>query len=201
MHTDTQPLREIRLTGDLGGQFGRVFRLAVDTPAEAIRALCVLRKGFRSYIEEAGREFKVLVGDSPITEHDQTLHMHHGPGSVFVISPVLAGSKSEWASIIVGATLITLAFMAGPAGMMVMGHSMSGMAMSMGMSMVIGGIAQLMAPTPKQPDAPQDGKASYLFNGPVQTTNQSYPVPVGYGELIVGGAVISAGVWSEDLPK
>ena len=42
--------------------------------------------------------------------------------------------------------------------------------------------------------------ASYTFSGPVNTTAQGQPVPVGYGRLIVGGAVISAGITTEEIP-
>jgi len=41
-----EKLRTIRLYGPLGTRFGREFRLAVDSPAEAVRALCVLLPGF-----------------------------------------------------------------------------------------------------------------------------------------------------------
>ncbi|PNQ53699.1 phage tail protein, partial [Vibrio agarivorans] len=36
-----EKLRTIRLYGILGSRFGRTFRLAVSTPAEAVRALAV----------------------------------------------------------------------------------------------------------------------------------------------------------------
>jgi predicted phage tail protein len=36
-------------------------------------------------------------------------------------------------------------------------------------------------------------------NGSVNTSAQGYPVPVGYGRMIVGSAVISAGIVAEEL--
>ena len=36
------------------------------------------------------------------------------------------------------------------------------------------------------------GKQSYLFNGPINVTNEGGPVPVGYGRLIVGSQVTYA---------
>ncbi len=36
------------------------------------------------------------------------------------------------------------------------------------------------------------GRTSYLFNGPENTTQEGGPVPVGYGQLIIGSQVISA---------
>ena len=49
----TQELRTIRLGGVLGKRFGRVHRLAVDSPAEALRALSVIKAGFREFMENS----------------------------------------------------------------------------------------------------------------------------------------------------
>ena len=40
----------IRLLGEAGRRFGRQFKLAVRTPAEAVRALCVQIPGLRQYL-------------------------------------------------------------------------------------------------------------------------------------------------------
>jgi len=42
--------------------------------------------------------------------------------------------------------------------------------------------------------------SSYVFNGAVNTTAQGHPVPVGYGRMIVGSAVISAGIDVDEIP-
>lgn len=57
-----------------------------------------------------------------------------------------------------------------------------------------------MSPQPKglkNGDSP-DNSASYSFAGPVNTEAQGNPVPVVYGRMIVGSAVISAGIDAED---
>lgn len=69
-----------------------------------------------------------------------------------------------------------------------------------GVGMAIGGVFQMLAPTQQglsTADRPENG-ASYNFNGPVNTTAQGNPVPLGYGKKIVGSAVVSAGIYSED---
>ncbi|HHH1307693.1 TPA: tail assembly protein, partial [Yersinia enterocolitica] len=38
----------------------------------------------------------------------------------------------------------------------------------------------------------------YAFGGPVNTVAQGNPIPIGYGERIIGGAIISAGIYTED---
>ena len=56
-------------------------------------------------------------------------------------------------------------------------------------------------PTPKatEPSERPENKPSYSFNGAVNTTAQGHPVPVGYGRLIVGSAVISAGIDVDEI--
>ncbi len=70
----------------------------------------------------------------------------------------------------------------------------------MGMSMAMGGVMQMLSPQVKglgAKDRPENG-ASYAFNGAVNTTAQGNPVPLGYGRLIVGSAVVSAGIYAMD---
>jgi predicted phage tail protein len=197
----SQPLRTIRLLGDLGRRFGREHRLAVATPAEAIRALCVVRPGFRQYVESRERWFKVLVRKAPVADFERELHLQHGPDAGFTIAPVIAGAKSKFFQIILGVALIAFAVVNpfGLAALSITGTTVGALAVGVGVSLVIGGVAQLLAPTPEYTE-PVENQPSYLFNGPVQTTQVGFPVPVGYGELIVGGARISTGIWSEDIP-
>ena len=71
---------------------------------------------------------------------------------------------------------------------------------AMGVGMVASGIVQMLAPQPKGISARNspNNSVSYTFNGPVNTTAQGDPVPLGYGRMIVGSAVISAGIYSAD---
>ena len=69
-----------------------------------------------------------------------------------------------------------------------------------GTSLVIAGASQMLTPTPPTPPEAPENKPSYVFNGAVNTTAQGYPVPIGYGRMIVGSAVISAGIVAEELP-
>jgi predicted phage tail protein len=75
--------------------------------------------------------------------------------------------------------------------------SMASMAMNFGASLVLGGIAQMLAPTPKTPET-KESVQNYAFNGATNTTRQGVAIPICYGQLMVGGAVISSGVSPED---
>jgi predicted phage tail protein len=66
-----------------------------------------------------------------------------------------------------------------------------------GLSLVVGGIAQLLTPTPKVAqgiDSQDDPRKSYSFSGIQNTSRAGTPVPIVYGETLVGSVVISAGI-------
>jgi predicted phage tail protein len=192
-------LRTVRLYGRLGSRFGRSFRLAVNSPAEAVRALCVQIKGFEQWLMESkdhGVAYAVFIGKRNLAEDE----LDTPPGGEDIrIAPIIIGAKEGgWFQIILGAALIA-------AGVFISGMSFGlaapiGQALiGMGVSMIVGGVVQLLAPSPKggTRDRPEN-TPSYAFNGPVNTQAQGNPVPVLYGELIIGSAVISAGIQADD---
>jgi predicted phage tail protein len=71
-----------------------------------------------------------------------------------------------------------------------------------GASLVLGGVAQLLTPVPKIPqgvsnsgkDTDDDPRKSYSFSGIQNTSRQGLPVPIVYGETVVGAVTISAGI-------
>lgn len=191
-------LKTIRLTGDLGKRFGRVHRLAVDTPAEAVRALCTLHKGFRAAIDRADLHFKVLINKQPISDFERELHLLGG--DTYTIAPVMRGGKSALGRIIAGIALVAISFIPGLNVAVWAGATTTyaGLALGMGVSMILGGVVQMLTPMPKMNSPREDDKntPNTQFSGAVNTQAQGHPVPVCYGELIVGSAVISAGLSS-----
>ncbi|MGS3334490.1 tail assembly protein, partial [Serratia marcescens] len=69
-----------------------------------------------------------------------------------------------------------------------------------GAAMALGGVVQMLSPQAGglRMRQDQDNKPSYAFGGPVNTTAQGNPVGVLYGTREIGGAVISAGIYTED---
>lgn len=183
------PLRNVRLYGALGARFGRKFSLAVQTPAEAVRALCYLLPGFRRYLTEAkdkGMLFGVLTGDKHVPESELTMPGH---GDIR-IAPIPAGSGRAAGVFmaIVGIVLIVVGAWTGNIFLV-----------GMGISMILGGVVMMLAPVPndkKQKDT--NNEPNYAFNGPVNTQAQGNPVPLLYGRMKIGSAVISAGILSDD---
>jgi len=76
-----------------------------------------------------------------------------------------------------------------------------------GVSLVLGGIAQAISPSPVQSDvgfSTERGSdaakfESFSFSGIVNTAKQGMPVPIAYGRVYVGSAVISSGLDVDQL--
>lgn len=193
-------VRTVRLYGVLRAKFGKEFRLAVASPAEAIRALSVQLPGFQAFLmgaKDRGLTFAVFNGRRNLTQ-DQ---LHDPPGDDDIrIAPVLQGSKRGGTlQTIIGAALIVV----GAAVNIMSGGSLAWIGtplINAGVAMVIGGVVQMLSPTPKglgTQESP-DNQPSYAFNGPVNMQAQGNPVPVAYGDTWTGSAVISGGIFAED---
>ncbi|WP_372356989.1 tail assembly protein [Xanthomonas sp. NCPPB 3443] len=195
-------IRTVRLYGVLGARFGRSFRLAVSSSAEAIRALCVQIPGLERFLMESkdrGMAFAVFIGRRNLRE-DQ---LDDPPGNDEIrIAPILIGSKSGGVfQAILGVALIAVAAIAtGGVGAAFAASGVWGTAAMVGLSLAIGGVAQMLAPQAKGLGTSErpENQPSYSFNGPVNTQAQGNPVPVAYGRVWAGGAIISAGIYAED---
>lgn len=73
-----------------------------------------------------------------------------------------------------------------------------------GIATALGGVSQLLAKQPgfdpSQSKGPDD-TPSYTFAGPVNTVGQGYPVPVAYGRIRVGSAIVSGGIDSQTFRR
>ncbi|TCT38694.1 putative phage tail protein [Providencia alcalifaciens] len=197
-------LKTIRLYGVLGTQFGREHQLAIDSPREAIKALSVLYDGFEQFLANAhlkGLEFAVFKGQRNIAEDE----LHLDTSEEIRIAPVIKGSKrGGFFQTILGVALIgAAAFLSGGLSVAFTAAGIWGGALALsGAAMAIGGLVQMLSPQPQGLSMRQDAdnKPSYAFGGAVNTTAQGNPVPLLYGldRREVGGAIISAGIYTED---
>lgn len=199
-------MRKIRLYGVLAKKFGKEFELDVKSPAEAIRALCAIVPGFKRHmVDHSEPGYTVRVGKE--YRDLDTLAEPNSSKEVIKVAPVLAGSSAV-ARIIIGVALIAAVVMTGGTALaagwaVAAGGSLTlagTIVVGMGMSLILGGVAELLTPTPKMKTTERpDNLPSYAFDGPVNTVTQGNPVPVGYGRLIVGSQVISAQLTTEDM--
>lgn len=191
------------LLGELGRCFGRRHNLAIGSAAEAIRALSANFPTFERELVASGERgvgYRVLAGRDSLNLE----RLHEPTGSQRItIAPVVSGAGGDGlGQILLGAALLAVAWW-NPLGWAASGAFLSQATLySVGTAMILGGVAQMIAPIPKaaEPSERPENKPSYSFNGAVNTTAQGHPVPVGYGRLIVGSAVISAGIDVDEIP-
>lgn len=192
-------LRKIRVYGRLAKFLGRrVFEADVASAAEAVRFLVVNFPQLEKHM--ADQHYRVSVGKYALTMDE--LHDPAGQQEIKVV-PVLVGAGGNVGRILIGAALIAGAFFTGGATIGLLGLAapvaVSTVLAGIGVSLVLGGVAGLLTPTPKinQPGTPQDSndpRKSYSFSGIQNTSRQGTPVPIVYGETLVGSVTISAGI-------
>jgi len=201
-------LTTIKLCGELGDKFGKSWNLDINSPGEAVRAISANKPTFNSYIANSDQYYKIEVGSD-----NYGFKQINNPsfGNEIRIIPIIAGSKKDGlGQLIFGALMIYGAWQFGPAAGMdwsstiggtewLFGGFSFGDVAKFGAALALGGAAQMLAPQPKTPETvTADNQPSYYFDGPVTTSKQGLPVPVCYGRMIAGGAVISGGIFSED---
>lgn len=200
----------IRLLGEVGRRFGRRFQLAVKTPAEALRALCVQIPELRQYLLESGEKginWRVVTDHALGLDEEQLLW----PMSKrMVLAPIPAG-RGATGKIIAGVALVALAILVpgigGGVAATIFGTKFSALSLAIGttgLSFLFGGVAQLLTPTPKMPNVDggitggrnkEDQLNSFTFDKSNANTVQGEVVPVLYGERIIGSLpVLSFGL-------
>lgn len=187
-----EQIRTVKLYGQLR-QFGKSYPLAVRTPAEAVKALCVQIAGFERFLSNAksrGIEFAVFIGKRNIGEAELGFQ---SVGDI-IIAPVICGSKRAGVlQTIVGAILIV-------AGVLLLATPFGAPLIGAGIGMVAGGVIQMLSPQAgglKSSAAPEN-TPGYAFGSAKNTTASGNPVPLCYGKRRVGGAIISDGIYAED---
>ena len=190
-------LRKIKLYGKLAKFIGhRVLEADVATAAEAVRFLLANWPELEAHMSD--QHYRVSIGT-----YDIDLEELHHPAGAAPISfvPVVAGAGAV-GRILAGIAIIAFAIVTAGAGLIAglglgFGASTAISIGLVGLSLVVGGVAQLLTPTPKVPqgaDGQDDPRKSYSFSGVQNTSRAGTPVPIVYGETLVGSVVISAGI-------
>ena len=209
-------MKVVKVYGALRKRLGQCrFEFDVATPAQAIKALCVNFPGLDKWLidsEQDGVGYRVAVSKEKITEQDMTpLVMPFSEREVFSITPVVAGAGRGAGQILAGVALIALsavtfggstafagAFSATGIGAGAGATATGSIALfQVGAYLTLSGIAQAISP---QPDMGLErGREaakleSFVFNNVVNTSKQGLPVPIAYGRVFVGSAVLSSGL-------
>ena len=188
-------LRKIKLYGRLAKFIGhRVLEADVATAAEAVRFLLANWPELEGHMND--QHYRVSVGKYDLEAEE----LHHPAGAAPIsFVPVVAGAGAV-ARIIAGIALVAFSLLLPGVGAAIGGAAMTKIGL-LGGALILGGVAQLLTPTPTVPqgaDTQDDPRKSYSFSGVQNTSRQGTPLPRVYGEMVVGSVVVSAGtdtVW------
>jgi predicted phage tail protein len=214
-------MKVVKVYGALRERLGQCrFELNVATPAQAIKALCVNFPGLDKWLidsEQDGVAYRVRVGKEEATPSDMSvLALPWSEREVFSITPVVAGAGRGFGSFLFGGLLIGASFLFPGAGLFgttglfgaggagIVGVSSSavltattvGTALSaVGAALVLGGVSQMISPTPPSGLELKEANRiqNFSFSGITNTSQQGLAVPIAYGRVVVGSAVISTG--------
>tara|TARA_R100001510_G_scaffold18922_1_gene16408 strand:- start:3948 stop:4592 length:645 start_codon:yes stop_codon:yes gene_type:complete len=203
-------LKTIRVYGRLRKFLGQPsFKAVAASPADAMRfLLCNFPKLEKHMIDQF---YKVKMGGSDITEDSLNLRSEDD----IQIIPVAVGAggffDSTVGKIVTGAALIAAPYLA-PAvlgagaaaagtALGTIGATIGTVMTSIGVSMAIGGVTQMLTPTPPSDSGASSmgdddplAQGSYAFSGITNVSVSGIPVPIIYGEVFTGSIVISSGV-------
>jgi predicted phage tail protein len=217
-------MKVVKVYGALRKRLGQCrFELDVATPAQAVKALCVNFPGLDKWLidsEQDGVGYRVRVGKQEATPDDvSVLALPWSEREVFSITPVIAGAGGGFGRILLGGLLIGASFLFPGAGLF--GSSAFGVfgplapatigtlttvgtALSaVGAGLVLTGVSQIISPTPPSGLELKEANRiqNFSFSGITNTSQQGLAVPIAYGRLFVGSAVISSGLDVDHSPN
>ncbi len=212
-------MKVVKVYGALRKRLGQCrFEFDVATPAQAVKALCVNFPGLDKWLidsEQDGVGYRVTVGKEKATEENfAPLLMPFSDREVFSITPVIAGAGRGFGMMLAGAALIAIAIAVPGAAFAGAGFAAQGVAATataaaipatfgatlaaaagnIGIALVLGGIAQAISPQPKPNPLLEESVEleSFTFSNVVNTSRQGMALPIAYGRLFVGSAVVSS---------
>ena len=209
-------MKVVKVYGALRELLGKTrFEFVADTPAQAMRALLVNFPQLEQWLvdsEKNGVAYRVTVGKQKIHEQDVSgMVLPWSEHDVFSITPVITGAGRGTGAFLLGAVLVGIAvfnpfvgFSLAKGGFAVMGSAavaaggagLVAAAGTLGIGLMLSGVAQMLSPVPKPPgpgEAPTQLESN-SFSGVLNTVRQGVPVPIAYGRVFVGSAVVSAGL-------
>ena len=211
-------MKVVKVYGALRKKLGQCrFEFEAATPAQALKALCVNFPGLEKWLIDTERDgvgYRVTIGKERVTDDLSPLVMPWSEQEVFSITPVIAGAGRGFGMIAAGIGLVALAVVTAGTSMAFTGAGFTAMsggaaipfaaatfgtklaiaAGTLGLGLTFMGIAQAISPQPDVPDFDESAQLeSFSFSNVVNTSRQGLPVPIAYGRVFVGSAIISSG--------
>lgn len=189
-------MQRVKLVGEIA-KFGSDWETNCRDIRDIFKLIECQTPGFRQHLisaADAGIGYEIKRGEDYL-QSDEELLLSLNKEDI-IITEVPAGAKGGagkiFAAIAIAILVIanpaTLFFTPGTAGAAGSLTALGQFAIGLATNLALTGLAEIMAPGPESDSQQEEG---YLFDGPTNNVQQGLPVPVCYGELLVGGAPIS----------
>jgi len=195
-------LKKIKVYGKLRKFLGRsYFMAAVKSPQQAMSFLIANFEGIQKHMND--QIYKIKMGGRVITEEYLSMT---GQGDIQII-PIANGAKSLFkialgvGAVVLGAGVPILGFN------LTAGGALASIATTLGGSLILGGISELLAPQNPIPDFSSVSeidpaiRGSYSFSGIQNVSSSGVPIPIIYGSVFSGSIIISSGTDSTQVVK
>lgn len=215
-------LRTVKVYGHLAEHCGQsVFEALVRVPADAIKFLLCNFPELRSLMRDGYYKVAVSQHGLQLADSPEQLHYPLADSDVVKVIPVVSGAGGRGlGQALLGAALIGIAIAAPGAGLAGFGFAKTGVATSLlaapgfaaastaaviagniGLALALGGVAQMISPVPDLPSDSFGGEPleNFAFQSIGNVDREGVPVPVVYGEMIVGSVVISTGLIAKQI--
>ena len=187
-------------------QFGAKWSTNCANIGDVFKLIECQTPGFRKYLVDAAENnvgFEIQRGEE-FLESEKELLLSLRDEDI-IITEVPAGAKDGASKILAAVAILVVVGMTGgavgaegaklgffgqiKAGLTGAGGFWANTAAMVSVNLALQGVTQLLAPGPESDEAEEN--RAYLFDGPVTSPPEGMPVPVLYGELIVGGMPVS----------
>ena len=191
-------LKKIKVYGKLRQFLGKsYFEAAVRSPQQAVNFLMANFEGLQKHMND--QIYKIKMGGRVITEDYLSMT---GQGDIQIIPIATGGLNFAVGLLFSGFAAEVGAFAAGVLGSQLIGTGITAILSTVGTSMIIGGVTEMLSPTAPSRD-PSSGMdefdpaalaSNYSFTGLTNISRAGVPVNLVFGEILTGSITISNGV-------
>jgi len=195
----------VNIHGILAAEFKNCFSLAIKKPKEVFEAIACNYPKFKFRIAELAQQgiHYTLVIDGERIQDINEVNINRSPSTIDIVPLICGAGKAGVAIAIIAVGVLTAGVGAyfGMAALAAGGTMSAGasLAISAGIAMAGMGLQMMLAPKPDMQRAESTvsaAKQSFNFGSKANVTEQGIPVPVGYGRLRIGSAVIQSTIKS-----
>lgn len=183
-------MQKVILVGELA-KFGEVWHTQCKDIASIIKLISCQAEGFRKYLidsYDAGLNVEIVKGGELLVDPRELLMNVKSEDIIITLCP--SGNKSKALRIFTAIVLFATGYGALDPGFL------QSFLFATATNLALSVVSEMLAPGPesvnKRNPIEGDEVADKLFDGPANVSKQGVPIPLLYGELIVGGASISA---------